>query len=118
MKNLEEARAYQKQEKSNDTSELWSAILATHEALVALGGPGLPELHVNRAKANLIRAGEVVSGDFTDDDLKQIAAADFQKRAFCSGRIGRDSCPAPHRSGMGSRKGKRSRSGWDRKMRK
>lgn len=76
MKNLEEVRAYQKQEKSTETSELWSAILATHEALLALGGTGLPELHVNRAKANLIRAGEATSGDFTDDDLKQIAASD------------------------------------------
>ena len=76
MRNLEEARAYNKQEKSTETSELWSAILATHEALLALGGTGLPELHVNRAKANLIRAGEATSGDFTDDDLKQIAASD------------------------------------------
>lgn len=76
MRNLEEARVYNKQEKSTETSELWSAILATHEALLALGGTGLPELHVNRAKANLIRAGEATSGDFTDDDLKQIAASD------------------------------------------
>ena len=76
MRNFEEARAYNKQEKSTETSELWSAILATHEALLALGGTGLPELHVNRAKANLIRAGEATSGDFTDDDLKQIAASD------------------------------------------
>ena len=76
MRNLEETRAYNKQEKSTETSELWSAILATHEALLALGGTGLPELHVNRAKANLIRAGEATSGDFTDDDLKQIAASD------------------------------------------
>lgn len=48
MRSLEEARAYQKQEKSVDTYELWVAILATHDALVEMGGPGLPELHVNR----------------------------------------------------------------------
>ena len=56
MRSLDEARAYQKQEKSVDTYELWAAILATHDALVEMGGPGLPELHVNRARANLIRA--------------------------------------------------------------
>ena len=76
MRNLEEARVYNKQEKSTETSELWSAILATHEALLALGGTGLPELHVNRAKANLIRAGEGTSGDFPDDELKQVAPSD------------------------------------------
>ena len=58
MRSLDEARAYQKQEKSVDTYELWAAILATHDALVEMGGPGLPELHVNRARANLIRAGQ------------------------------------------------------------
>lgn len=76
MRSLDEARAYQKQEKSADTYELWAAILATHDALVELGGPGLPELHVNRARANLIRAGQLESGDYTDADLKTIAAAD------------------------------------------
>ena len=38
MRSLDEARAYQKQEKSADTYELWAAILATHDALVELGG--------------------------------------------------------------------------------
>ena len=76
MRNIEEARAYQAQEKSRDNFELWEAILAAHEALVALGGPGLPEQHVNRAKANLIRAGVVPSGDFTDEELNAIATAD------------------------------------------
>lgn len=76
MRSLDEARAYRKQEMSADTYELWAAVLATHDALVAMGSPGLPELHVNRAKANLIRAGQVHSGDFTDADLKNIAAAD------------------------------------------
>ena len=42
MRSLEEARAYQKQEKSVDTYELWAAILATHDALVEMGGPGAP----------------------------------------------------------------------------
>lgn len=76
MRSLDEARAYQKQEKSVDNYELWAAILAAHDALVELGGPGLPELHVNRARANLIRAGQVESGDYTDVELKAIAAAD------------------------------------------
>lgn len=40
MRSLDEARAYQKQEKSVDTYELWAAILATHDALVEMGGPG------------------------------------------------------------------------------
>ena len=76
MRNIEEARAYQAQEKSRDNSELWEAVLAAHEALVALGSPGLPELHVNRAKANLIRAGVISTGDFTDEELNAIATAD------------------------------------------
>ena len=76
MRSLDEARAYQKQEKSADTYELWAAVLAIHEALVEAGGPGLPDLHVNRARANLIRAGQARSGDYTDADLKEIAAAD------------------------------------------
>lgn len=36
MRSLDEARAYQKQEKSVDTYELWAAILATHDALVEM----------------------------------------------------------------------------------
>lgn len=76
MKNIEEARAYQNQEKSRDNFELWEAILACHDALVAAGGPGLPELHVNRARANLIRAGVVPSGDYTDEELNAITTAD------------------------------------------
>ena len=42
MKTLDEARAYAKQEKSRDTCEIWEAILAAHDALVAIGSPGLP----------------------------------------------------------------------------
>ena len=40
MKTLDEARAYAKQEKSRDTCEIWEAILAAHDALVAIGSPG------------------------------------------------------------------------------
>lgn len=76
MRNLDEARAYQKQERSRDGADLWAAILAAHEAIVAIGGAGLPELHVNRAKANLIRAGVSSGGDFTDAELNAIATAD------------------------------------------
>ena len=66
MRSLDEARAYQKQEKSVDTYELWAAILATHDALVEMGGPGVPELIVKRARSKLIRAVQVVCGDYTD----------------------------------------------------
>ena len=76
MRSIDEARAYQKQERSRDNSELWEAVMAAHEAIIALGGPGLPELHVNRARANLIRAGISTSGDFTDTELNKIATAD------------------------------------------
>ena len=76
MRTLEEARAYQKQEKSADTAELWEAILAAHDAIIAAGGSGLPERHVSIARANLVRAGKVQSGDFTDAELTEMATAD------------------------------------------
>ena len=76
MKTLDEARAYAKQEKSRDTCEIWEAILAAHDALVAIGSPGLPERYVSIARSNLVRAGSVESGSFTDDDLTAMATAD------------------------------------------
>lgn len=76
MKTLDEARAYAKQEKSRDTCEIWEAILAAHDALVAIGSPGLPERYVSVARSNLVRAGSVESGSFTDDDLTAMATAD------------------------------------------
>ena len=77
MRSLDEARAYQKQEKSVDTYELWAAILATHDALVEMGGPGLPELRCEPgAGRTSSAAGQVESGDYTDAELKIIAAAD------------------------------------------
>lgn len=76
MKTLDEARAFLKHEESFNNSEIWEAILATHETIKTAGGTGLPELHVNRARANLIRAGVLSSGDFTNEELVSIATAD------------------------------------------
>ena len=72
MKNLDEARAYQRQAQSRDNSDLWSAILDVHNALSA----SLPAATVSKAKANLIRAGVLPAGDFTDEELSQMATAD------------------------------------------
>ncbi|WP_306569006.1 hypothetical protein [Faecalispora jeddahensis] len=76
MKTLDEARAFLKHEESFNNSEIWEAILATHETIKTAGGTGLPELHVNRARANLIRAGVLSSGDFMNEELVSIATAD------------------------------------------
>ena len=76
MKNLDEARAYQRQAQSRDNSDLWSAILDVQNALTAAGGQGLPAATVSKAKANLIRAGVLPAGDFTDEELSQMATAD------------------------------------------
>lgn len=76
MRTLDEARAYVKQEKSRDTLEIWEAILAAHDALVALGSPGLPDRYVSIARSNLVRAGASEAGDFTDEELISMATAD------------------------------------------
>lgn len=61
MKSLDEARAYQKQEISALTSDLWEAILEADKALKAGGLQGLPAAVISKANANLVRAG-VLSG--------------------------------------------------------
>lgn len=76
MKNLDEARAYQRQAQSRDNSDLWAAILDVHNALTAAGGQGLPAATVCKAKANLVRAGALPAGGFTDEELSQMATAD------------------------------------------
>lgn len=76
MKNLDEARAYQRQAQSRDNSDLWAAILDVHNALTAGGGQSLPAATVSKAKANLVRAGVLPAGDFTDEELSQMATAD------------------------------------------
>lgn len=38
MKNLDEARAYQRQTQSRENSDLWAAILDVHHALATNGG--------------------------------------------------------------------------------
>ena len=76
MKNLDEARAYQQQTQSRDNADLWSAILDVHHALTAAGGQGLPEATLSKAQANLVRAGVVSAGEFTDEELSRMATAD------------------------------------------
>lgn len=75
MKNIDEARAYNRQDKSNETSDIWEAILEIHKALTALS-QGLPDSVAAKAKSNLIRAGVLTSGDFTDEELEGMANAD------------------------------------------
>lgn len=75
MKTLEEARAYNRHEKSVETADIWAAILEVHKALAA-GSRGLSDSVVAKAKANLIRAGVLASGEFTDEELEGMATAD------------------------------------------
>lgn len=56
--NLTAARELNKQEEAQQQLHLWAAILATHDALIAGGLTGLPAVHVERAKAALLRAGD------------------------------------------------------------
>ena len=76
MKNLDEARAFQRQALSRDNADLWGAVLDVHHALTANGGQGLPEATVSKARANLVRAGVLPAGDFTDEELSQMATTD------------------------------------------
>lgn len=76
MKDLDEARAYQKQMQSRENADLWAAILDVHNALTAAGGQGLPEATVSKARANLVRAGVVSAGEFTDEELSKMATSD------------------------------------------
>ena len=80
MKNLDEARAYQQQTQSRDNADLWSAILDVHHALTAAGGQGLPEATLSKAQANLVRAGVVSAGEFTDEELSR--GADILRQAL------------------------------------
>lgn len=76
MKSLDEARAYQRQEVSGLTADLWEAILETDKALKAGGLQGLPDTVIGKAHANLVRAGVIAEGSFTDGELSQMATAD------------------------------------------
>ena len=70
--NLTAARELNKQEEAQQQLHLWAAILATHDALIAGGLTGLPAVHVERAKAALLRAGDKDAGDYTDTELRAI----------------------------------------------
>lgn len=76
MKSLDEARAYQKQEISTLTADLWEAILEADKAMKAGGLQGLPASVTSKANANLVRAGVLSGGSFTDEELSQMATAD------------------------------------------
>lgn len=71
--NLKAARALVARENASTQLFLWEAVLATHDALVAAGFPGLPDVHLERAKAVLLRAGKSDAGDFTDTELRAIS---------------------------------------------
>lgn len=70
--NLTAVRELNKQEEAQQQLHLWAAILATHDALIAGGLTGLPAVHVERAKAALLRAGDKDAGDYTDTELRTI----------------------------------------------
>lgn len=70
---LEHLRALQKTERAKENYELWQAVIACHEAILALGGDGIPTEHVRRAQANVLRAGEAQSGDLPDTVLLEVA---------------------------------------------
>ena len=70
--NLTAARELNKQEEAQRQLHLWAAILATHDALIAGGLTGLPAVHVERAKAAPLRAGDKDAGDYTDTELRAI----------------------------------------------
>jgi hypothetical protein len=73
MASIEKQRALQRSEKAKETSDLWEAILAVNDALVAAGLQPLPPTHVRRAQSNLMRAGVIGAGDLPDDVLQEIA---------------------------------------------
>lgn len=75
-KTLTEARALAAHEGAAEQEHLWAAILAVHEALEAGGLPGLASIHVERAKAALLRSGGKSAGDYTDAELRAIAVTD------------------------------------------
>lgn len=70
--NLTAARELNKQEEAQQQLHLWAAILAAHDALIAGGLTGLPAVHVERAKAALLRAGDKDASDYTDTELRAI----------------------------------------------
>lgn len=70
---LRAARALVAQEEAQAQQYIWEAVIATHDALVAAGFAGLPSVHVERAKAALMRAGAIDAGELTDTELHAIA---------------------------------------------
>lgn len=70
---LSAARALIAQEEAQAQQYIWEAVIATHNALVAEGFTGLPSVHVERAKAVLMRAGAIDAGELPDTELRAIA---------------------------------------------
>lgn len=70
---LSATRALIAHEEAQAQQYIWEAVIATHNALVAAGFTGLPAVHVERAKAALMRAGAIDAGELTDTELRAIA---------------------------------------------
>lgn len=70
---LSAARALIAQEEAQAQQYIWEAVIATHDALTAAGFAGLPSVHVERAKAALMRAGAIDAGELPDTELHAIA---------------------------------------------
>ena len=71
-KSLEYIRILQKQEKAEEHSDLWAAILAITDALEA-ASITVPEIHTQKAQENLLRADAIGSGDLTDSQITAVA---------------------------------------------
>lgn len=70
---LSAARALLAVEEAQAQQYIWEAVIATHNALVAAGFTGLPDVHIERAKAALMRAGAIDAGELPDTELRAIA---------------------------------------------
>jgi hypothetical protein len=71
-KSLDYIRTLQKQEKAQENSDLWAAILAIVDALEA-ANITVPEIHAQKAQESLLRADVIGSGDLSDTQLAAVA---------------------------------------------
>lgn len=71
-KSLDYIRTLQKQEKAQENSDLWAAILAIVDALEA-ANITVPEIHAQKAQERLLRADVIGSGDLSDTQLAAVA---------------------------------------------
>lgn len=71
-KSLEYIRILQKQEKAQENSDIWAAILAIVDALDA-ANITVPEVHAQKAQESLLRADVISSGDLSDTQIAAVA---------------------------------------------